>query len=67
MKNYPADLHRPGYRFVAPGEYAVPGDPNGAFFAAGPIQQIPRPVGYGLPRIPQHRRLWKPGKWAKQQ
>lgn len=29
------DLHRPGYHFVAPGEYAVPGDPNGAFFADG--------------------------------
>ena len=35
MKNYLADLHRPGYALLPPGEYAVPGDPNGAFFADG--------------------------------
>ncbi|MBE6931412.1 MAG: glycoside hydrolase family 32 protein [Ruminococcaceae bacterium] len=29
------DPYRPGYHFAAPGDYAYPGDPNGAFFADG--------------------------------
>ena len=34
-KHFPIDPHRPKYHFTAPGEFAVPGDPNGAFFADG--------------------------------
>jgi beta-fructofuranosidase len=29
------DPERPGYHFVCPEDYGVPGDPNGAFYARG--------------------------------
>lgn len=34
-EKYLADTTRPGWHFAVPGDYGVPGDPNGAFFANG--------------------------------
>lgn len=30
-----SDPYRPGYHFATPGDYGIPGDPNGAFYANG--------------------------------
>lgn len=34
-EKYLADDTRPGWHFAVPGDYGLPGDPNGAFFADG--------------------------------
>jgi len=34
-EKYLADTTRPAWHFAVPGDYGVPGDPNGAFFANG--------------------------------